>query len=205
MADIQKLAGMAAFINAAVAVTTLMVAVFAIGLSALADPNKLVDLAIHNPRPLLVQDFLKLVSAAISCVLILALCNRLRCHTPKSILVATVFGFSAVICLVANAALSLHAIFQVASATEGTPAAGDRLNSLIGLLAIATIMLDGCWFLLVSLAALKSDRLPKSLSYLGLGMGVLSLVPPLGIVVLFLSILWSVWLGQILWQEGQAS
>jgi hypothetical protein len=203
--DIQKLAGIAAFINATVAVTTLMVAIFAIGLPALADPNKLADLAIHNPGPLLVQDFLKLVSAAISGVLILAFWKRLRYHTPKSILVATVFGFCSVICLLANAALSLEAIFQVASATGETLDAGDRLNSLIGLLAIATIMFDGCWFLLVSLAALKSDRLPKSLSYLGLGMGALGLVPPLGIVVLFLSVIWSVWLGQLLWQEGQAS
>lgn len=202
MPNIQKLGGIAAFINAAVAVTTLMVAVFAIGLRALADPSKLVDLAIHNPAPRLVQDFLKLVSAAISCLLILAFYNRLHDRTPKLILVATVFGCSSVTCLVANAASSLYAIFQVATDAGRASAAGDRLNSFISLLAIATIMLDGCWLLLVSWSALKSDRLPKSLSYLGLGMGFFSLVPPLGIVALILSAIWSVCLGQILWQEG---
>jgi hypothetical protein len=205
MPNIQKLGGIAAFINAAVAVTTLMVAVFAIGLSALANPSKLVDLAIHNPAPLLVQDFLKLVSAAISGVLILTFCNRLHDRTPKLILVATVFGCSSVVCLVANAAFSIYAIFQVAVNAGGTLAAGDRLNSLIGLLAIATIMLDGLWFLLVSWSALQSDRLPKLLSYIGLGMGFLSLVPPLGIVVLTLSVLWSVLLGQILLQESRST
>ncbi|MCU0546269.1 MAG: hypothetical protein MUE44_29560 [Oscillatoriaceae cyanobacterium Prado104] len=202
MPNIQKLCGIAAFINAAVAVTTLMVAVFAIGLPALADPSKLVDLAIHNPAPLLAQDFLKLVAAAISGVLILAFYNRLHDCTPQLILVATVFGCSSVVCLVANAALSLYAIFQVAAGAAGAFTAGDRLHSIIGLLAIATIILDGFWFLLVSWSALKSDRLPKLLSYLGLGMGFLSLVPPLGIVVLILSSVWSVWLGQILLQEG---
>ncbi|MGL5058381.1 MAG: hypothetical protein ACRC62_00265 [Microcoleus sp.] len=196
--DIQKLGGIAAFINAAVAVTTLMVAVFAIGLAALADSSKLIDMAIHNPTPLLVQDFLKLVAAVISCLLILALFNRLHDRTPKLILAATVCGFCSIACLLGNAAFSIYAIFQAASDTGQISIAGDRINNIIGLLAIATIVLNGCWYLLVSRSGLKSDRMPKSLSYLGLVIGVFSLVPPLGIIVLFLSAVWSVWLGLIL-------
>jgi hypothetical protein len=61
-----------------VAVATLVVAIALIGPSALADPSKLVDLAIHNPAPLIIQDGLKFVSAAIASVLILALASRLR-------------------------------------------------------------------------------------------------------------------------------
>ena len=68
---------------------------------------------------------------------------------------------------------------------------------MIGLLALGAIVLDGVWLLLISWIALKHQQLPKRLCYLGLGMGVLSLVPPLGIIVLLLGIVWSGWSGRV--------
>jgi hypothetical protein len=147
-----------------------------------------------------IQDGLKLVSAVISSVLILALANYLRRDASALLSVATGFGFLSVLCLVGNATLSLYAISQ-ASTYDQAALSGSHLHSMIGILAVAAISLDGLWFLLVSWTALKSQQLPDSLCYLGLGMGVLSLVPPLGIIVLLLSMVWSVWIAQVLLKE----
>jgi hypothetical protein len=204
MPHIQKLGGIAAFVNIVVAVATLVVAIALIGPSALADPSKLVDLAIHNPAPLIIQDGLKFVSAAIASVLILALASRLRRDNSTLLSIATGFGLLSVLCLVVNATLSLYATFQAATYAREASAIGIPLNGIIGLLAMAVLILNGMWYLLVSWIALKSQRLPKALSYLGLGMGVISLVPPLGIIVLLLSMVWSAGVGRVLLQEGQA-
>jgi hypothetical protein len=204
MTHLQKLGGIAASINVIVAIATLATVIFLIGLSAIADPNKLIDLAIHNPAPLLIQDGLKLISAGISSVLILALANYLQRDASALLSIATGFGFLSVFCLVGNATLSLYAIFQ-AAAYDQAALSSSHINSMIGILAMAAIGLDGLWFLLVSWTALKSQQLPSFLCYLGLGIGILSLLPPLGIIVLLLSMVWSLWMGQVLLQEEPAS
>lgn len=195
MSNIYKIGGIAAFINAVIAIASLSVALGLIGPAALTDSTKLVELAIHNPAPLVIQDLLKFVSAIVAVVLIAVLFSWLRNDAPKRMLFAIVFGVLAVLCLVSNASLSLFATSQAAQLTSIT---GYQVNGMIGLLGMATLFLNGIWYLLVSSSALHSNRLPKPLSYLGLGMGILSLLPPLGILVLLLSVVWSVWLGQVL-------
>ena len=133
-------------------------------------------------------------------MLILALANYLGRNASALLSVATGFGFLSVLCLVGNATLSLYGISQ-ASTHDQESMSGNHVSSMIGILAVAAISLNGLWFLLVSWTALKSQQLPNSLCYLGLGMGVLSLVPPLGIIVLLLSMVWSVWMGQLLLKE----
>ncbi|MEM6839043.1 MAG: hypothetical protein AAF609_19595 [Cyanobacteria bacterium P01_C01_bin.120] len=195
--SIQKVGGMAAFANAGVALATLAVAVFLIGPSAIADPNKLIDLATRNPTPLLIQDGLKVSSAVISALLVVAFTSYLRRENLAVIAVAAGFGFLAIFCLLGNAVLSFYGIFQMAVNGEAI-AAVPQLNRMIGILAMTAIFLDGVWLLLVNGIALKSQQLPRSLCYLGLAMGVLSLVPPLGIIVLLMGLIWSVWVGRVL-------
>ena len=204
MTHLQKLGGIAAFINVIVLTATLATAVFLIKVSAISDPNRLIDLAIDNPTPLLIQDGLKFVSAIISSVLILALAGYLGHDASALLSIATGLGFLSVLCLISNAILSLFGIFQFS--TWNSPAlSGDSLNSMIGILAMAAIGLDGLWLLLVSWIALKGQQLPSPLCWLGLGIGILSLVPPLGIIVLLLSVVWSVWMGKVLLREDPAS
>jgi hypothetical protein len=204
MTHLQKLGGIAALVNVIVAIATLATVIFLIGFSAIADPNKLIDLAIRNPAPLLIQDGLKFVSAGISSVLILALANYLRRDASALLSSATGFGFLSVFCLVGNATLSLYAISQ-ASTYDQAALSGSNPSSMIGILAVAALGLDGLWFLLVSWIAFKSQQLPSLLCYLGLGIGILSLLPPLGIIVLLLSMVWSVWIGQVLLKGEPAS
>jgi hypothetical protein len=196
--NVQKVSGVAALINAALSVATLVVALGLIGLPALTDRQILVELALRNPTPLILQDGLKFVSAALAIVLIAALSHRLKGNAPKVMAVATLFGSLSVICLVANAGLSVFSVSQAANEALRSSDTGNLLNGIISLLGFAVIFLNGGWYLLVSWTALKQNRLPKPLNYLGLGMGAISLLPPLGILVLFLSVIWSFGLGLVL-------
>lgn len=211
--NIQQIGGTAAFMNVAVTIVTLIVALGLIGVTALSDPNKLTELAIRNPAPLIVQDVLKLVSSGIAVVLILALNNRLRDDFPKLMRTAAWFGLISVLCLLINAALSLLMVAQAANIFQEQTWINNLaytmfqqqrmtafvlqgfLNGLINALGMAVIAINGVWYLLVSWAALKTNSLPRWVSYLGMTMGGLSFLPPLGILVLFLGIPWSFGLG----------
>ncbi|MBE9102178.1 hypothetical protein [Vacuolonema iberomarrocanum] len=200
MPHLQTIGGIAAFANVFVALATLATAFLLIGVAAIADPTQLAEMAVNNPTPLLIQDGLKIASAVISIVLILAVANYLRHERSALLFVASGFGFLSVLCLVGNAALSLYAIAQ-ASAAGQVSLPSQQLNMMIGSLALGAIVLDGLWLLLVSWIALKHQQLPKRLCYLGFGMGALSLVPPLGIIVLLLGIVWSIWIGRVFLQS----
>lgn len=195
---LQKLSPLAAFLNPLVAVLTLLVAFVLIGPAVMADRALFANLALTNPTPLLLQDGLKLLSAAIALVLIWALHRRLSIGAPKRMAWATGFGVLSVLVLLANAILSLYATTQAATFAGEQAAVGMQLNAIIGGLAMLTIFLNGCWYLLTGWSALATGGLPRPLAYLTLLMGLLSLVPILGLLVLLLSIAWSIWLGVVL-------
>ena len=195
MSRIQQIAPIAAFLNAIVGLLTLLVAVVLIGPAAMADRKLLMELAVHSPAALVVQDLLKFVAAALALVLIAALHLRLATAAPKLVWVATAFGLGSVACLLANATLSVAAISQAAHSGQPQPNPGARLSAMISGMGLAAIVTNGPWYLLVNWSALKSQTLPKALSYLGLAMGALSFVPVLGIIVLLLSMFWSAGLG----------
>lgn len=188
----------AAFVQAFAAAASLVTAVALIGLAALSDPARLAALAVHNPLPLLLQDSLKFVSAAASIVVIVALFRRLRSAAPTAAGVAAACGLLAVTLLLANAALSLAAVMQ-AMAGQAVDA---RLTGLVGLSGMAAIAVNGLWYLLVGWTARTAARLPLALCWLGLALGVLSLVPFLALLVLVLSVVWSLWLGLALRQAS---
>ncbi len=192
MSRIQQIGSTAAFLNAALGITQLLVVLVLIGPAVMADRNLFVDMALHNPFPLFLQDGLKLIAAAVALALIWALYQQLASLAPTLLKVAAAFGVLAVIALVVNACLSLYATTQAANAAQG-----EQLNGLIGLLALAAIFLNGPWYLLVSWVGLKAQWLPKALNYVGLALGALSLLPFLAILVLLLSLVWSVWLGVV--------
>lgn len=197
MLNSQKSGGISAIVNAVVAAAMLVVALVLIGPAALTDPAKLIDMAINNPTPLYIQDTLKIISAGISVILILVLLGFLNQKNSTALKVGAGAGFLAVICLVANAAISLYATINVPTFLANGET-GTTLNLVIATLGLATLILNGIWFLLLHWVAIKTKSLPKALAYLGLTMGALSLLPPFGILVLLLSIVWSVWMGMIL-------
>jgi hypothetical protein len=195
MLNTRRLAGVAAYLNAFVALGTLGVALLLIGPAALADRQTMAALALHNPMPLFIQDGLKIVSALIATVLIAGLYDRLQSAAPALALAASLFGAVSILCLVANAGLSLYATSQAALLSAGR---AQMLTFAISLLGLGALVANGPWYLLVSSAAWRSGRLPRALAGLGLVLGLLSFIPPLAFLLLLLTIAWSLALGRAL-------
>jgi ABC-type siderophore export system fused ATPase/permease subunit len=198
---IQKAGPFAAFTNAVVAIATLYVALVMIGPDALTDQNKFVEIAVKNPAPLYIQDMLKLIGAVCGMVLIIVLYLRLHRAATLRMNVAVVFGCLSILLLLSNAILSLMTTAQADEFAATKSESGSQLNSIIGMLAMAAIFTNGIWYLLISWTALKSSALPKGLNYLGLAIGVIFLVPMLGIIGLLLNVVWSFWFGRTLAKE----
>ncbi|GMV34412.1 MAG: DUF4386 domain-containing protein [Anaerolineales bacterium] len=213
---LQKAGGVAALVNAVLALVSLIVAFGWIGPAALMDKAVLARLALENPAPLIFQDLLKFASAVTASVLVIAMYHRLRRQAPRGMKTALFFGLFSIALLLANASLSLFAVSQASTFTLLPLGAGGQLggtyrqfeitayvlhgllNELIGLLGMAAIFVNGFWYLPVNWAFLKTANLPRWLCILGLAMGGMSLLPPLGIVVLTLSIPWALGLGATL-------
>jgi hypothetical protein len=198
MTNLKKIGAKAAYLNGVVALLTLITAFGFIGVSALVDKEKLIQLALQNPTPLIVQDFLKLLSAILAVILIGVFYHLFKICSPTISWIAAFFGFLGVFCLLLNAGLSLFLISKAHFPGNLTPGLINQLNLATGILGMKVIFFNGLWFLLINWLALKHKFLTKSLCYLGLTMGFLSLLPPLGIVVLFLNIFWSFSAGRFL-------
>lgn len=202
MDTLQKAGPFAAFTNAVVAIATLYVALVMIGPDALTDQNKFVEIAVNNPTPLYIQDMLKFISAVCGLVLIIVLYRRLQKEATLRMKVAVLFGCLSILLLLSNAAVSFQTTANAAEFAATKSESGSQLNSIIGMLAMAAIFANGIWYLLISWTALKSSALPKGLNYLGLAIGVIFLVPVLGIIGLLLNVGWSFWLGRTLSGEN---
>lgn len=187
----------AAFSNAAISIGFVYTTFFLIGSDALMNNETLIDLAIKNPASLVIQDLLKILSAAALVLVIKILYFRLRNDAPKPMSRALISGIFSITCLLINAILSLWLVFSASSGSLEREFIKE-LNFFIGVLALLVVFTNGLWYLLVNWTALKNKRLPKLLCYLGLFMGFVSLVPFFGIIVLFLSIVWFTWLGMTL-------
>lgn len=197
MQNLQKISGYAALLNSIVSLAMLTVVFGLIGIAALSDKQKLVDLALNDPLPLILQDALKVLSAVIATALVLAFNDMLKNVAPVPIAIATAIGLLSVVCLVINAGLSFYAVSSAEQFASSNSQIGIKLNFAVGLLGMVVIVLNGIWYLVTSWQAKKSQRLPNALANLGLAMGILSLVPPLGIIVLLMSVVWSMWLSRI--------
>jgi hypothetical protein len=185
----------AALLNAGVNTVTLFVALVLIGPAALMERDSLVRLAITNPAPIIVQDVLKILSAALSVVLIVGLRTRVAGWHPRRVQVAGWSAFGAVACLLANATTSLFATSQARAWAAGVGAPPPHVGLLIMIFALGAIILNAPWYIVVNWAALKTGSLPRLACYVGIAMGALSFLPPLGLLVLLLSIGWSIGVG----------
>lgn len=192
MGKLQKVGALAAFANALLGVAMLLVVFILIG-PALTDREKFIDMALHNPGPLILQDILKFASAAASCVLVWALSRHIDDARSPLVRPGSLCGFISILFLLVNACLSLYATTNAAGLEDGA-----QVNLVISLLGLAAIFVNGFWYLFENLMARKNKCLPGPLIGLGLVIGVISLVPFLGIFVLILSLVWYIWLGVVL-------
>lgn len=189
----------AAFLNALAGLLMLWVVMGLIGITTSANSEILAEMARTNPLPLIWQDILKVLSGLTALVLIRGLYRRLRSHNPAWIKWGSIAAILAVGCLFVNAAVSLYLVLATSSAAFPPDGVLSALRAAILVLGIGAVVLNGPWYLAVSRTALKSHSFPASFCYLGLCLGIVSLLPPLALLALILGILWSFWLGLLWW------
>ena len=169
--------------------------------------EKVALLAEHHASMQVMYLITYVVFGVVLAVLALALHARLSPQAPALMQVATAVGLIWAVALVASGM-----VFNagMAAVVDSYPVNPDKAQSMWQ--AIEPVaqglgsgsggeFLGGLWILLVSIVSLRVRSLPRSLSWLGLGVGLaglLSIIPPLSATAyLFglLSIAWFIWLG----------
>ncbi len=215
----QKLGGFAALYLAVAYLVGLLLFIVVLDYINITDPAEKVALIVEKQMVIFATNLLMYVFFGIVLVILaLALHERLKPGAPTLMQVATTIGIiwagSLVASgMVANAGLAptaaLYAVDPVQAALrwQGIEIVADGLGNGNG------EILGGVWALLVSLAGLRTGRLPKGLCVLGLltgVVGIISLLPGLtDLVALFglSQLAWYAWLGIVLLRSnpGQAT
>jgi hypothetical protein len=140
-------------------------------------------------------------------VLVLALHERLKSNAPTLSQIASVFGVVWVGLVIASgmiANIGLGAVIELsAKEPEQAMTAWRAINSVVEGLGGGNEIVGGLWVLLLSIAALKGNELPKLLNYLGLFIGfagILTIYPADVLTEIFGlgQIVWFAWLGIIM-------
>jgi hypothetical protein len=206
----QKLGGFAALYLAAAFLAAMPYYLVFVKLQGVVDPFEKVALIVSNHASLRVMCLVSyVIFGIVLAILALALYARLKDRAPTLAQAATAVGLMWAFVLVASgmiynaggaAVVRLHgtspaqavAVWQaIEPVSEGLGGSGGEL-------------LGGLWVLLVSVAALRTGRLPRVLNWLGVAIGaagVISIVPALKDLAYgfgLLEIAWFAWLGIVL-------
>jgi uncharacterized membrane protein len=206
----QRVGGLAALYLAAAFVVAMPYFLVVVKYPSVVDPAEKVALLVGNHDSMRVMYLITyVIFGIVLAVLALALHARLRDDAPTLAQAATAVGLIWAVMLVASgmifnagvaAVVDLHGTspVQAVSAWQAIEPVAQGLGGSGG------EILGGLWVLLVSVAALRTGRLPKVLNWLGVATGaagVLSVVPALTAVAYafgLLIIVWFVWLGIVL-------
>lgn len=137
-------------------------------------------------------------------ILVLALHERLKIHTPALSQISAVFGIIWIGLVIASGMIAniglASAIELSAKDPEQAMTVWRAINSVVEGLGGGNEVVGGLWVLLLSFAALKGKELSKALNYLGLFVGlvgVFTIYPAEVLTEIFgiSQILWFSWLG----------
>ena len=217
MKNLQKMGGFAALLMAAAYVAMMLIFIVVLNYATIVDPTQKIALLVEQPNMFFLSNvFGYVLFGLMLVVLCLALYDRLKDGTAGLIQVAVAIGIIWAGSLIASGMVANAAIAPTIALYASDPALAANNWSLIesisgGLGNANGEILGGVLTLLVSLAALKSGKLPKSINVLGLLMGVvgiISLVPMLNNLAMvfgLMQIVWFIWLGIILLRKNPAA
>jgi hypothetical protein len=209
MRNLQKAGGVASLANASIAIANLVVVFGVLGAEVAANPARVADMVTTQPLPLLLLEFFKILSAGAALVTVLAIHRRIHMNAPQQVKLATIAGVSSTLLLTIAGVIGAFTI-ALANARGGASQSTGvslylTLNAIINGLGLGALFTNGIWYLLVSLAAIRMGLLPRVLCYLGVPLGIASLIafvlPPIALLVLLLSLIWAIWLGVFLLRE----
>jgi hypothetical protein len=196
----QKVSGIAAIIHSLLSFTTLIVVLYSLGIAPSTD--RLAEIARSNPFPIVLLDIIKILSSITALILINFLYRYFKDNNLGSVKWGSVAGITSIICLLTNAVISLLLVLSASSEINLlTPERISTMRILVIVFGISSIFFNGLWYIAINRKALKNKIFPAFFCYLGIALGVISLIPPLSQIVLVLVIVWSLWLGIILLRE----
>jgi len=203
----QKISGFAAFYLAAAYIIGIVLFLVVLDYPSITDPTQKVALLVEQQGVIFWTNLLMYVFFGIVLIpLTLALYDLVKTKAPALAKVATVTGIIWAGSLVASGMISNAGIAPVIDLYASDPAQAAITWQTIETVASGIgngngEILGGVWTLLISLAALRTDSLPKVLNYIGVvvgALGIASVFPGLtDLVSLFgiAHIVWYIWLG----------
>ena len=210
MKTLQRSGGLAALYLAGAYLVGLVLFIVVLDYANIADPAQKVALIVEKQMVFFATNLLLYVFFGIFLVILaLALYDRLKTGAPALMQVATVIGIIWAGSLVASGMISNAGLVPTATLYANDPVQAALTWQGIEIVADGIgngngEILGGVWILLVSLAALRTGGLPKSLNVLGLligAVGIISLLPGLtDLVTLFglSQLVWYAWVGIVL-------
>jgi len=200
--NLQKMGGLAALGHAAALVVG-MVLSFTLMFPLLdAAPDQVLKFLADNQTLVFMWKLIVNWGSAIMLVImLLALYERLKAGSPALMQMATVFGFIWAGLIIGTGNLMLHNFGVVANLYGNDPAQAAAWTALVRSL----------WVLLLSLAALRTGRLTRALSYLGVFLGIagiLTMIPALAETMFMVfgpgMMVWSAWVGIVMLRRSVA-
>jgi hypothetical protein len=210
MNQLQKTGCIAALYQAAAYVWGIVFFLFIVNYSAIVEPAEKLAFVMDNRVSMYITHMLMyVVFGAFLVVLVLALHERLKNGAPAMTQVATALGLIWACSVIASGMVYNIGIDTTAVLYKTDPAQATLVWSAIEAVSDALgggngEFLGGIWTLLISWAALRSGGLPRGLSYLGMGVGVVGIVSTIpglrDLAGLFglSQVVWFVWLGILL-------
>ena len=207
MKNLQKMGGVAALYEAAAYIVGMIGFLTVVDVSGVADPVEKVALMADNLAFLYIMHLIVYVVWGIfMVVLALALYQRLKAGSPAIGQTATVFGIFWGCVIIISGMIYNTGMETVVDLYAKDPAQAGTIwlgiDAVLGGLAGSNEIIGGIWILLLSLAALRGEELPRILNYLGVAVGVagiISVVPALAEIFIYIfalgQIVWFIWLG----------
>jgi hypothetical protein len=208
MSNLQRIGGVAALLEAAIYISAFIFfgAFWAFPVDA-DSAQKLAFLADNQAVLSIVNLTMYVLFGFFLAVLVLALHDQLKVNTPVLSQFAAVFGVIWVGLVIASGMLAnagLGAAIELSARDpEQAMIVWRTINYVVEGLGGGNEVVGGLWVLLLSIAALKGDRFPTALNYLGLfigAAGILTIYPAEVLTEIFGlgQIVWFAWLGIVM-------
>ena len=214
MKTMQKFGGFAALYLAAAYLIGMVLFLTVLDYPSITDPAQKAALLVEKQMVIFLTNLLLYVFFGVFLIVLsLALYDRLKTGAPATMQVATAIGLIWAGSLIASGMVANAGIAPVVALYPKDPT--QAALTWLGIETVANGLgnangeiLGGLWTLLVSLAALRANGLPRVLNIIGLlvgAAGILSIFPGLSSLIQVYGlghIIWFVWLGVELLRSG---
>lgn len=212
---LQKMGGIAALLHGAAYVIALLVFFAVLAPLLNATPRQHMAFIADNQAAMYGMILLSYwVTGGTLVIMALALYERLKNSSPALSQISTVFGLIWAALIIGSGNLMLADFGVVARLYTQNPMQAETV--WLTLDAVETGIVSGneivgsLWVLLLSVAALRAKRLPRTLNYFGAALGVMGIVtgllafiPAVKDIIMNFGlgmVVWSVWVGVVMWR-----